>query len=148
MRQKLSWLLVIVDSALRPLPRALVGRAIASGSFAGLIVVPLTLLLGEMVSDRIYVAETLLGALIGTTFFASTALVVMRYQNSPSLRTMVMSTYVSKTGLLFAAGSAVTLDSANRPLLAAATGGSAVAYLLVQTFMITRGHSRYRRSAL
>jgi hypothetical protein len=125
--------------------RRIVFRAVAAASIAGAVVVPVVIAIVELILGSVHVVEIVAGALVGTLFFAVSGVVAAIYQNSPSLRTAVLLTYVIKTSMLFGIGMSLRLDHVNRPTLAASTAASAVIYVAVQSLMITQRNRRFRK---
>lgn len=84
-----------------------------------------------------HLAEALGGAVVGALFFASTSIVGILAPNA-DLKSALLNIYLFKTSLLVVLYLAVPWDQVDRPTAGIALVASSVAYLAVQTVMLSR----------
>lgn len=125
--------------------RRIVGRAVLAATLAGLVVVPAVIAVVQFAAGSLHAQEIAIGSAVGTLFFTVTGVAAAIFQDGPNLKAAVLGSYVTKTSILLAVGMSVSLEGLNRPTLATATAASAIAYVAVQTLLITRRNARLRR---
>jgi hypothetical protein len=120
-------------------------RAAGIASACSLVAAPALTLTGEaLFGDGVHAPEVFAGALLGTMFFAVTAVAAGIFQNGPALRTAVMWSYAAKTVLVFAMFLTVDLDRIDRDAFGFSTMISAFTYLSLQTVLIAQRKRFFR----
>lgn len=111
-------------------------RAILHGLLAGFVVAPIVLFLIELAKGEVLLPETLAGVVIGTAFFAITAVATWRFRDFDHLQAVVICSYVVKIVPLVLLAAFVPLTRTQRVVVGGSVLLSALLYLGAQTVTV------------
>ncbi len=115
-------------------------RSVVWSTVAALTVGP-TLFLVQSTLGAGHLVEAIGGAVVGTTFFASTGIVGLMSREDASLKANLLNAYLIKFSTLVLVFLVVPFERIDRNTAAIAVVGAAVAYLTTQTVLLARRRS-------